>query len=66
MIVIRQGWAWNHAVEAILGLENCPRKLGRSLSQTATNSRLVSMLASASSPGQVVGNCCSLLSKYHP
>lgn len=46
-LVIRQGWAWEHVVEALLGLENCPSRLGRSHLRTAENSGLTSTYASA-------------------
>lgn len=48
-------------VEAVLGLENCPSRLGRSHLHTAENSGLTSIYASACSLGRWVGYCCRLL-----
>lgn len=60
MIVIRQRRAWNHVVEAVLGLGNCPRRLGRSHLRTATKSGLASTFASsASSPGRWLGTAAA-------
>lgn len=66
MVVIRQGWAWNHAVEAVLGLEKLSEGARKIPFADRDEFRVRLDVRLGVVARQVVGDCCSLFSKYHP